>query len=140
MLSYILQAAENFCTHQIGLPYLIIPERSKKRTLIAYLDVETHQGKLFRTYFGCDETLLQRIGEIFLGEETLEKETLRDMLLETTNMVIGSAKVISEESSENPFNIRTPHFLAHEFFTIEVDEYTSLHLSEGEMFMALKAL
>lgn len=140
MLTYILKAAENFCIHQIRLPHQIILELPKKRTLIAYLDIEAHDGEKFRTYIGCDETLLHCISEIFLGEEIFDTETLHDMLLETTNMIIGNAKVLCEESSCNPFSISTPHFSQEDHNSLHLDEYTSLYVADGMMFMALKAL
>jgi hypothetical protein len=140
MLSFILKAAENFCIHQIRLPHHVKPLFPKKRTLIAYLDVENSHGDKHRAYIGCDETLLQCITEIFLGEETSDMETLQDMLLETTNMIIGSAKVLCEEASLTPFIISTPHFHANDHFTMDAEGYHTFYIADGEMGIALKAL
>ncbi|MDP1785601.1 MAG: chemotaxis protein CheX [Sulfuricurvum sp.] len=140
MLPTILQAAENFFNHQIRLPYtteMIVP---KKRTLIAYLDIETRSGDLHRVYLGCDNVLIQHITEIFLGEEDSDEETLIDMLLETTNMIVGSAKVLAEESDHNPFTISTPHFFKHDQFTMPTDGVHTIHVANGEIGIALKAL
>lgn len=140
MLSFIIQAAENFCIHQIQSPHVIVPLLPQKRTLIAYLDIKESNGVQHRAYIGCDDILLQYITEIFLGEETSDQETLRDMLLETTNMIVGSAKVLCEESSSNPFTISTPHFHANDHFTIDTEEHQTFHVANGEMLIALKAL
>jgi hypothetical protein len=140
MLSFIIKAAENFCIHQIRSPHEIVPLLPKKRTLIAYLDIEDSDGVQHRAYIGCDDILLQYITEIFLGEEISDQETLRDMLLETTNMIVGSAKVLCEESSNNPFTISTPHFHTNDYFTIDTEEHHTFNVANGEMLIAIKAL
>lgn len=140
MLPAILQAAENFCIHQIILPYSRISNNEKKRTLIAYLDIETPDGDKHRAYLACDKILIQYIAEIFLGEENSDEETLTDMLLETTNMIIGSAKVISEESHDHPFSISTPHFFKEDYFTMPCDGTHTIQVANGEMMIAIKAL
>lgn len=139
MLSFITQAAENFCIHQIRLPHTVNPNLPKTRTLIAYLDVKSKDGSEFRTYIGCDSTLIQCISELFLGEENSQEETLKDMLLETTNMVIGSAKVLASESSEFAFTISTPHILENTEFSMPLDEYCTIVVAGGEMGIAIKA-
>lgn len=140
MLSTILQAAENFCIHQIALPHTTDCDNEKKRTLIAYLDVETKDGNKHRAYLACDKVLIQYVTEIFLGEEKSDEETLTDMLLETTNMIIGSAKVIAEESNITMFSISTPHFLKEDFFTMACDGTHTIQIANGEMMIAIKAL
>ena len=140
MLSLILQAAENFCIHQIRESHETQECIPKKRTLIAYLDIEVHSGEKYRTYVGCDEILLQCITEIFLGEETSDTETLRDMLLETTNMIVGSAKVLSGESCIHSFTISTPHYMSDDVSTIAFDECSTLCVAGGEMLIAFKGL
>jgi len=140
MLSFIIKAAENFCIHQIRLPHRLEPHLPKKRTLIAYLDIEESNGVKHRAYIGCDDVLLQCITEIFLGEEISNQETLLDMLLETTNMIVGSAKVLCEESSSNLFTISTPHFHSNDHFTLDTGGYHTFHVADGEMLIALKAL
>lgn len=140
MLPTILQAAENFCIHQIRLPHTITKMSDKKRTLIAYLDIETKNGMKHRAYLGCDNVLIQHIAEIFLGEDSSDEETLMDMLLETTNMIIGSAKVLAEGSDVNAFTISTPHFLKEDYFTMPYDGIHTFQVANGEMVIAIKAL
>jgi hypothetical protein len=140
MLPTILQAAENFCIHQIALPHTTDLDSEKKRTLIAYLDIETPDGYKHRAYLACDKIFIQYVAEIFLGEENSDEETLTDMLLETTNMIIGSAKVIAEESNMNMFSISTPHFLREDYFTMPCDGIHTIQIAHGEMMIAIKAL
>jgi CheY-specific phosphatase CheX len=140
MLPTILQAAENFCIHQIALPYTTNSSSDKKRTLIAYLDIETPDGDKHRVYLACDKVLIQCVAEIFLGEENSDEETLTDMLLETSNMIIGSAKVIAEESNLHMFSISTPHFLTEDYFTMPSDGMHTIQIADGQMLIAIKAL
>ncbi|MDQ1298349.1 MAG: hypothetical protein QG558_888 [Campylobacterota bacterium] len=140
MLPTILKAAENFCIHQIALPHTTDLDSKKKRTLIAYLDIETQDGDKHRAYLACEKTFIQYVAEIFLGEENSDEETLTDMLLETTNMIIGSAKVLAEESNINAFSISTPHFLREDYFTMPCDGTHTIQIAHGEMMIAIKAL
>ncbi len=140
MLPIILKAAENFCMHQIGLPHTTVDSNEKKRTLIAYLDIKTKDGEKHRAYLGCDKLLIQHIAEIYLGEESSDEETLMDMLLETTNMIIGSAKVISEASDIDAFTISTPHFLKEDSFSMPYDAIHTIKIANGEMMIAIKAI
>ncbi len=66
MLAIIVHAAENFCLHQLRLPYQRISDTSKKRTFLAYIDIEANDGTLQRVYIGCDHELIQTIAETFL--------------------------------------------------------------------------
>lgn len=140
MISFITQAAENFCIHQIRLPHTVQSSLPKTRTLIAYLDVESADGSLHRAFIGCDTTLIQQIAELFLGEDMSDEDTLKDMLLETTNMIIGSAKVLASESEELSFTISTPHILDNGEFSMPLDAYCTIAVAEGEMGIAIKAL
>ncbi|MGZ5208381.1 MAG: chemotaxis protein CheX, partial [Sulfuricurvum sp.] len=130
----------NFYVHQIKLPYSIKLPLPKKRTLLAYLDIESKNGEKHRVYIGCDDILIQCIAEIFLGEELSDTETLKDMLLEITNMIVGSAKVLAQEQMKNSFTISTPHFFDHNQFTLTTDENYIFTVGEGEMIIAIKAL
>lgn len=65
---------------------------------------------------------MQRISKVFLEEDNSDEETLIDMALETTNLIVGSAKVIAEEADENPYTINTPHFEKIDNFNFEYDE------------------
>ena len=98
MLSTILKAAENFCIHQIRLPHKVHSDFIKMRTLIAYIDIDLLGGSKHRVYLSADEAFMQRVSRIFLEEDESDEETLIDMALETTNLIVGSAKVLAENS------------------------------------------
>ncbi|MCX6074085.1 MAG: chemotaxis protein CheX [Campylobacterales bacterium] len=138
MISFIVQAAENFCIHQIRAAYTIQQLPSKMRTLIAYLDIKDTIGKEHRVYVGCDDVLIQTIADIFLGEALSNRETLIDMLLEATNMIIGSAKVLAEEQLASSFTILTPHL--QEDTPLTADKHYTFRVADGEMMIAIKAL
>ncbi|WP_295055615.1 chemotaxis protein CheX [Sulfuricurvum sp.] len=141
MLPIIVEAATNFCLHQIRLPYDFRDTAEKKRTLFAYIDIETTNGEMHRAYIGCDPMLIQTIAEIFLGEDESDEQTLVDMLLETTNMIVGSAKVLAGEVYETTLSIATPFLLSEEeLSTVELDHSRCIGINGGEMTIALQRL
>lgn len=140
MLPIILQAAENFCIHQLRLSCQPITDAPQKRTLLAYIDVEAGDGTSHRIFVGCDSVLIQMITEMFLGEDESDEQTLIDMLLETTNMIVGSAKVLAEESYEQSMTIATPFFVSEEVSQNRLDEMQRLGIENGEMMIALQRL
>ena len=140
MFNTIIQASENFCTHQIRTPYVLKNELHKKRTLIAYIDINTQDTKKYRVYLAPDINFAQRISKIFLEEDESDEETLIDMVLETTNMIIGSAKVIAEDIDENPYTINTPHFEKIANFEYIYNEIKIIKIQDDEMIIAIKEL
>ncbi len=141
MLPIIVEAATNFCTHQIRLPFDFRDTATKKRTLFAYIDIEATNGEMHRAYIGCDPMLIQTIAEIFLGEDESDEETLIDMLLETTNMIVGSAKVLAGEAYETTLSIATPFFLSEdEMLAVQLDDSKCIGINGGEMTIALQRL
>lgn len=139
MLPIIVEAAENFCKHQIRLPYERCEPSSEKRTLLAFIDIDTPEG-LQRAYVGCDTALIQTIAGIFLGEEESDDETLNDMLLETANMIVGSAKVLAKEAYEQSFTIATPFLVPENLSEIQPDAFECIGVDGGAMLIALKRL
>lgn len=141
MLPIIVEAATNFCIHQIRLPYDVKDAAAKKRTLFAYIDIETTNGEIHRAYIGCDPMLIQTIAEIFLGEDESDEQTLADMLLETTNMIVGSAKVLAGELYETTISIATPFLLPGEDVSaVQLDNSKCIGINGGEMTIALQRL
>lgn len=138
MFPIIVEAATNFCLHQIRLPYTLTDYQPQKRTLFAYIDIEA-DGSAHRAYIGCDSSLIQTIAEIFLGEEMSDEETLTDMLLETTNMIVGSAKVLAE-GYDTSMTIATPFFVSDETPLDQSDAIECISINNGEMTIALKRL
>jgi len=140
MLQTIIEASENFCIHQIREPHEILDGKIKKRTLIAYIDISTHDGLQHRVYIASDENFMQRVSKLFLEEDESDEETLIDMTLETANLIIGSAKVIAEESNDNPYTINTPHFEKIDIFDFEYDQAKVIKVDNDEFMIAIKEL
>ena len=140
MLTTILQALENFCIHQIRIKHTIKDEISQKRTLIAYIDIDTTLGNVHRVYIASDKNFMQRVSKIFLDEDESDEETLIDMTLETANMIIGSAKVIAEEADINTYTINTPHFVKTDIFDFEYDQAKVATIEDDEILIAIKEL
>lgn len=140
MLDIIIQATENFCIHQIRVPHTINDKIKDSRTFIAYIDIEMQkEAKIHRVYLGACPSFAQRISTLFLEEDESDEETLMDMMLETANLIVGSAKVISEES-DNSFLIKTPHFEKIDVFDFDYDQAKLLKIEDDEMIIAIKEL
>jgi len=140
MLTTIEKATQNFCIHQIREDHRVNEGISKKRTLIAYIDIDAEDGTKYRVYIASDEAFMQRVAFLFLEESSSNEETLKDMTLETANLIIGSAKVIAEESQENPYTIGTPHFEKIGTFDFSVDNSKTIVIGEDEITIAIKEL
>ena len=140
MLKTIIEATENFCEHQIRVPHAVSDDISKVRTLIAYIDIDTHDGQKYRVYIASDSMFMQRIAKLFLEEDESDEETLVDMTLETANLIIGSAKVIAEEANVNPYTITTPHFEKIDIFDFEYDQAKLIKVENDELIVAIKKL
>jgi hypothetical protein len=140
MLKTIIQASENFCIHQIREAHIVNDGINEKRTFIAYIDINTQDGKKHRVYIASDTSFMQRVSKLFLEEDESDEETLIDMTLETTNLIVGSAKVIAEEADENTYNINTPHFEKIDKFDFAYDEAKIIKIQNDEMIIAIKEL
>jgi CheY-specific phosphatase CheX len=138
MLSIITKAATNFCEHQIRTPYTFKTTIPKMRIVLASIEI-VENDKVHTVYLGISKELLQNICEIFLFEDESDDETLEDMLLETTNMIVGSAKVLAQETSNaKVFNIKTPVFLETKRFNHPCDAMSRIVLDNGTIFIAIK--
>lgn len=140
MLRTIIEASENFCIHQIRESHEVNDGNIKKRTLIAYIDIDTQDGSKHRVYIASDEGFMQRVSKLFLEEDESDEETLIDMTLETANLIIGSAKVIAEEADINPYTINTPHFEKVDIFDFEYDQAKVIKIQDDELMIAIKEL
>ena len=140
MLNTIIEASENFCIHQIRKPYVLHDTIQTQKILIAYIDINTTDAKKHRVYLGSDTNFMQRIAKIFLEEDESDEETLIDMALETANLIVGSAKVIAEESSVDTYTIGTPNFEKHDFFDCEYDQIQYIEIDNDILLVAIKEL
>jgi len=139
MLKIVEEAAENFCTHQLGLQCKVKETPTNKRTLIAYIDVQTQEKNKYRIYIAPDDDFMQRVCKLFLEEDKSDENTLKDMTLETANLIIGSAKVIAQELGI-PYTIGTPHFEKIAIFDFEYDELKVIHIDNDTLIIAIKEL
>ena len=139
MLSTIIEAAQNFCIHQIRIEHSIHDDISKTRTLIAYIDIEKDDATLYRVYLSADESFVQRVSKIFLEEDESDEETLIDMVLETTNLIVGSAKVLAENSNK-AYTIKTPHFEKLDIFDFDFDDMKVIQVQDDKLTLAIKEL
>lgn len=139
MIDIITESAMNFCNHQMGLECTVSDENDKRETLIAYIDV-THDDtkRVDRVYVACEKQFVQKITEAMLFENESDDETLIDMILETTNLVVGSAKVLAQESRDIHFTISTPHYEKKDIFDYEYDHIKIMSSLDADMIIAIK--
>jgi len=139
MVSIIIQAAENFLRDQIQL----VPEGadtlSQLRTVIASIDVKMDDGEIKTVYLGFNELLLKEIVSVYLFEDEADEQTMIDMALESTNMIVGSAKVLAEQAEKEHFMITTPEFKAiEEFQNCQCSEFSVLNTSKEGLVIGIK--
>ena len=140
MLHTIIKASENFCTHQIRAPFELFDDINKIKTLIAYIDIETNSSQKYRIYIASDAKFMQRVSKLFLEEDESDEQTLIDMSLETANLIVGSAKVIAEDSDGSSYTIGTPIFEKFDIFDFEYDQAKLLKVEDDVLILALKEL
>jgi hypothetical protein len=141
MLDTIEEAAKNFCIHQIREPYeLNSGTTHNKRTFIAYIDIDTQDNKKYRVYIASDEPFMQRVSKLFLEEDKSDEETLKDMTLETANLIIGNAKVIAQEADKNTYTIGTPKFEKIGTFDFDFNDSKTIKIDDDELTIAIKEL
>lgn len=140
MFEKIIKASQNFCVHQIREPFEIHDNIIKTRTLIAYIDIETLQEIKHRVYIASNREFIQKVSKLFLEEDESDEETLVDMLLETLNLIVGSAKVIAEEVNNDMYTMSTPHFEKDNIFDLKYDKAKIIKIEDSEMLIAIKEL
>lgn len=140
MLNIIVEASQNFCIHQIRLPHEVNDNITKMRTVIAYIDIESIGGKKYRVYVATTLGFAQRISTLLLEEDESDEDTLIDMVLETTNLIVGSAKVLAQESDKYAYTMSTPHFEKIDNFDFQYDQAKTLKIENDEIMIAIKEL
>lgn len=142
MISIIIKAAENFLHNQIELKtnrqdnLASIPQ---VRTVIASIDIKMDDGEIKTVYIGFNESLIKKIVSIYLMEDDADDETMKDMALEATNMIVGSAKVLAEEAEKEHFMITTPEFKAiEEFENCTCSEISILNTQNDSLVIGIK--
>ena len=141
MFKTIKKASENFCIHQLRLPYEICDKISNEKSLIVYMDIDAQDSNKYRVYFASEPDLMQKVATIFLDEKNSNEESLINMTLETINLIVGSAKVIAQEDEvENSYNINTPFFEKNGQFDFDFDDSIVFKIQNKEMLIAIKEL
>ena len=138
MINTILKAAENFCIHQIKLPYKIINNNSNLKTFIAHIDIYTNDEKKYKIYIAGESGFIQKITKLFLEEDKSNEYTLIDMTLETANLIVGSAKMVAEDN--NSFTIGTPNFLKIDYIDFEYDQLKVISIENDKLTIAIKEI
>jgi hypothetical protein len=139
MISLIKQAAVNFLHHQIALESHAGEHLSQVRTVIASIDIKMDDGEIKTVYLGFNEGLIKEIVSVYLGEDEPDEQTMQDMALESTNMIVGSAKVLAEEAEKEHFMITTPEFKAIESFdNCQCSEVTILQTPKEALIIGIK--
>ncbi|MBE0497717.1 MAG: chemotaxis protein CheX [Campylobacterales bacterium] len=139
MISLIKQAAKNFLHHQIALESHLTDTLSHVRTIIASIDVKLDDGEIKTVYLGFNEGLIKEIVSVYLGEDEADEQTMKDMTLESTNMIVGSAKVLAEEAEKEHFMITTPEFKAIEtFHNCQCSEISILQTHKEALIIGIK--
>ena len=138
MINTILKAAENFCIHQIRLPYKIINDNSNLKAFIAHIDIDANNGKKYKIYIAGESAFMQKISKLFLEEDQSDEDTLIDMTLETANLIVGSAKIMAEDI--NSFIIGTPNFLKIDYIDFEYDHLKVISIENDKLTIAIKEI
>ena len=138
MLETIVEAASSFCKEQLGAEDVKVKDVNDFRSgaLVAYIDIELSETNRYRAYLAAEKDFVQFVAKVFLEEETSDDETIMDMAMECTNLIVGSAKVIASENGLN-FTISTPHIEKVERFTHNFDEAAMLECNGQTLFIAL---
>ncbi len=139
MINFITTATENFFQHQMGTTCKKIELDDKVRTVIAYIDTNSSESIKHRVYIAMQEPLVQQITELFLGEENADEQTLIEMALETSNMIVGSAKVLAQES-QSSFDIETPFSQGIDAFSVDYDDKEVFEINDHTLIVAVKEL
>ena len=110
------------------------------RTLIAFIDIHTNEDAAYRVYIAAELPFVQRVSQLFLEEDESDEATLIDMALETVNLIVGSAKVLAQESGEISFEIKTPVFETIDTFAYDYDQAKVIKVQEDSLIIAIKEI
>ncbi len=139
MISTIVEAAENFLHNQIELKTEKTDELTQVRTVIASIDVKMDDGEMKTVYLGFNEALIKEIVSVYLFEDDADDQTMQEMALESTNMIVGSAKVLAQQADKEHFMITTPEFKAiEEFGNCQCSELSILKTPKEALVIGIK--
>ena len=135
MINLISTAAKNFLNEQIELKSEENHESSETRTFIASIEIELDNGETQKVFLCYDDALLRAIVDVYLGETEPDEQTLVDMALESTNMIVGSAKMLS--TTKDHFNIKTPIYEGDTRLEVTCSEEHTLFTDKDNLHIAI---
>ncbi len=109
MIETIIKATVSFCEHQLAKICTQDKSQCLQSLFIAEMDILDANSKV-QISIGITQSMLQNINMIFLDEADSSKEELTNMLLEVTNMIVGSAKVLMQSKQGGERFISVPRF------------------------------
>jgi len=136
MLKVITQAAKNFFENDLELPIAHCDEIVKEG-YISFITASTASDK-YEVYLTCCNDFLKKISDVMLFDDNPDDDTMDDLNKELNNIIIGSAKVLSEQNSLPSFTISTPTSLGSKSFDIEYDSYQTLSIDKIRITIAVK--
>jgi len=108
MLESIVEATKNFCIHQLRCtPNELESIDYETELYVGELEVITKDNEKYIVYVCASKNFIQNVAFAMLEEEQSDDETLYDMAMECTNLIVGSAKVIASKKNVD-FDIATP--------------------------------
>lgn len=115
MIDIFIKAVHNFNDHQLGATST--HDTSFETTLLHYSTIELDfQGSKQTMQLWYSDDYVLRISNAMLFEPDPDEATIIDLVKETTNQIVGSAKIIASEEDVD-FNIELPEYhgitLAH---------------------------
>ncbi|MDX9814141.1 MAG: chemotaxis protein CheX [Sulfurimonas sp.] len=140
MFNRILESLENFCIHQIRQEHKVCENIENLRTIIASIDLTTNDGTTNRVYLAVEKNFAQKIAQVLLEEDESDDETLVDMVLESANLVVGSAKVLLSEKDAIVCSISTPTLHKQECFEMSYDRANSIKIQNDSVIVAIKEI
>ena len=140
MFDCIIEAAKNFCIHQLDQTPEIIDKKCeiKNGAIVAYIDIEDTIEK-YRIFLVGSKDFVQMVAKVFLEETKSDNETLLDMAKECTNMIVGNAKVIAQDKDIN-FNISTPHIQELDSFDEDYEKFKTINCNGSSLLVCLKKI
>ena len=139
MFNTIIKAAENFCIHQIREPYILTQDTIVKEGLVTFIEINIEDDK-YKISISYDINIANKITMIFLEEENSDEETLIDMVLESTNLIVGSAKVLAQDEHNLFFNIGTPNFNKKERLKTIENQFQTILIGESSFTIAYEQI
>ncbi len=141
MLQTIIDAAKNFCTDQLGKTdiQIISQPQIPQEGMVASIEIEESNERRFKVYLAAQKEFVQDVAKIFLDESQSDDETIKDMALECTNLIVGSAKVIASRNGLD-FTISTPVLEEEDLTHRSFEEVAELMCSGNSLIIAVESL